>query len=157
RLFEAERNPALDRIDLEDLHFDLLRGRDDLAWMDVLLGPGHFGDVDQALDAGLELHERAVVGDVGNAAVEARADGILRFDALPGIILELLHAERDTVGLVVDLDDLDLHLLADVEHLGRVIDAPPGDVGDVQEAVDAAEVHERTVVGDVLDHAVDDL
>jgi len=27
----------------------------------------------------------------------------------------------------------------------------------MQEAVDAAEVHERTVVGDVLDHAVDDL
>ena len=61
------------------------------------------------------------------------------------------------MGLVVDLDDLDLHRLADVEHLGRVIDAPPGDVGDVQQAVDAAEVHERAVVGDVLDHAVDDL
>ncbi len=61
------------------------------------------------------------------------------------------------MGLVVDLDDPDLHLLADIEHLGRMIDAPPGDVGDVQEAVDAAEVHERAVVGDVLHHAVDDL
>ena len=38
-----------------------------------------------------------------------------------------------------------------------MIDAPPRDVGDVQQAVDAAEVHERAVVGDVLDHAVDDL
>ena len=108
-------------------------------------------------DAGLELHERAVVGDVGDAAGEARADRILRLDALPRIVEQLLHAERDAVGLVVDLDDLDLHLLADVEHLGRVIDAPPRDVGDVQQAVDAAEVHERAVVGDVLDHAVDDL
>src|SRR6185312_14434258 len=34
---------------------------------------------------------------------------------------------------------------------------PPGDVGDVEQAVDAAQVHERAVVGDVLDHAVDDL
>jgi hypothetical protein len=34
-----------------------------------------------------------------------------------------------------------------------VVDAPPGDVGDVQQAIDAAEVHERTVIGDVLDHA----
>ena len=83
--------------------------------------------------------------------------GILGLDALPRIVEQLLHAERDAVGLVVDLDDLDLHLLADVEHLGRVIDAPPRDVGDVQQAVDAAEVHERAVVGDVLDHAVDDL
>ena len=38
-----------------------------------------------------------------------------------------------------------------------MIDAAPGDVGDVQQAVDAAEVDERAVVGDVLDHAVDDL
>ena len=156
-LLEAERDAALDRIDFEDLHLDFLRGGDDLAGMHVLLGPRHFGDVDQALDAGLELHERAVVGDVGDAAGEARADRILRLDALPRIVEQLLHAERDAVGLVVDLDDLDLHLLADVEHLGRVIDAPPRDVGDVQQAVDAAEVHERAVVGDVLDHAVDDL
>ena len=34
--------------------------------------------------------------------------------------------------------------------------AAPGHVGDVQQAVDAAQVHERTVFGDVLDHAVDD-
>ena len=73
-LLEAERDAALDRIDLEDLHLDLLRGGDDLAGMDVLLGPRHFGDVDQALDAGLQLHERAVVGDVGDAALEAGAD-----------------------------------------------------------------------------------
>ncbi len=125
--------------------------------MHVLLGPRHLGDVDEALDAGLELHEGAVVGDVGDATLEARAHRILRFDALPGIVLQLLHAERDTVRLVVDLDDLDLHLLADVEHLGRVIDAPPGDIGDVQQPVDAAEVDEGAVVGDVLDHAVDDL
>ena len=89
--------------------------------------------------------------------LKLRADRILGLDALPRIVEQLLHAERDAVGLVVDLDDLDLHLLADVEHLGRVVDAPPGDVGDVQQAVDAAEIDERAVVGDVLDHAVDDL
>src|SRR3974390_2980723 len=57
--------------------------------------------------------------------------------------------------LVVDLNDLDLHLLANVEHFGRMIDAPPGNVRDVQQAVDAAEVDEGAVVGDVLHHAVD--
>src|SRR5579863_1077282 len=113
--------------------------------------------MDQALDAGLELHEGAIVGDVGDAALEAGADRELGLDALPGIVLQLLHAERDAVGLVVDLDDLDLHLLPDGEHLGGMIDAPPRDVGDMQEAVDAAQVHEGAVVGDVLDHAVDDL
>ncbi len=37
-----------------------------------------------------------------------------------------------------------------------MVDAPPGDVGDVQQAVDAAKIDERAVVGDVLHHAVQD-
>src|SRR6266581_6309725 len=157
RLLQPERDAALDRIDLEDLHFDLLRGRDDLAGVHVLLGPRHFRDVDQALDAGLELDEGAVVGDVGDPALVAGAHREFRLDALPRVVEQLLHAQRDAVGLVVDLDDLHLDLLPDVEHLGRVIDAPPGDVGDVEQPVDAAEIDEGSVVGDVLDHAVDDL
>ena len=38
-----------------------------------------------------------------------------------------------------------------------MIDAPPGDVGDVQQAVDAAQIDEGAVIGDVLDHAGEDL
>ena len=72
RLLEAERNAALDRIDFQNLDIDFLARRDDLAGMDVLLGPGHFGDVDQSLDARLQLDEGAVVGDVGHAAMELR-------------------------------------------------------------------------------------
>ncbi len=36
-----------------------------------------------------------------------------------------------------------------------MVDAAPGDVGDMQQAVDAAEVDEGAVIGDVLHHAVD--
>jgi hypothetical protein len=36
-------------------------------------------------------------------------------------------------------------------------DALVADVGDVEQAVDAAEIDEGAVIGDVLDHAVDDL
>src|SRR6202007_592504 len=123
----------------------------------VLLGPRHLRNVDQALDTGFEFDESAIVGDVGDAALETRADRIFRLDALPWIVEQLFHTERDAVRLVVDLDDLDLHLLADIEHFGGVIDAPPGDIGDVQEPIDAAQIDESAVVGDVLDHAVDDL
>ena len=38
-----------------------------------------------------------------------------------------------------------------------MVDAAPGHVGDVQQAVDAAKINERTVIGDVLDHAFDGL
>jgi len=67
------------------------------------------------------------------------------------------HAERNAVGFMVDLDDLDLHLLSDVEHLGRMIDPSPRNVSDMQQTVDPAEVHEGAVVGDVLDYPVDHL
>src|SRR6202142_1060826 len=137
--------------------FDFLGGRNDLAGVHVLLGPRHFRDVDQAFDARLQFHERAVVGDVGDAAGEARIERILRLDALPRIVQQLLHAERDAVGFVIDLDDLHLHRLPDGQNFGRVVDPAPGDIGDVQQAVDAAEINERTVIGDVLDDTVDDL
>ncbi len=38
-----------------------------------------------------------------------------------------------------------------------MLDPPPGHVGDVQQAVDAAQVQERAVIGEILDHAVHDL
>ena len=157
RLLEAERDAALGRIDLEHLHVDFLGGRQDLAGVHVLLGPRHFGDVDEAFDARLQLHERTVVGDVGDGALDLLADRELGADVAPRIALELLHAERDAVGFLVDADDLHLDRLADVEDFGRMVDAAPCHVGDVQQAVDAAEVDERTVVGDVLDDAFDHL
>ena len=61
------------------------------------------------------------------------------------------------MGLVIDLDDADLDLLADGQHLARVVDPAPCDVGDMQQAVDAAEVDERAVVGEILDRALDHL
>src|SRR5690554_1572779 len=156
-LLETERNAALVRIDLEHDNFDFLGGRNDLAWVDVLLGPAHLGHVDQAFNAWLQLNKGTVVGDVGDATGELGLDRILGFDAFPWISLQLLHAQRDAMALVVDADDLDLDGLADREHFGRMVHPTPCDVGDVKQAVNAAEINKRTVIGDVLDHAVDNL
>src|SRR4029079_8492644 len=79
------------------------------------------------------------------------------FGVAPGIFLGLLQAEADALGLGVVLEDLDGHLVSHLEELFGVVDASPGHVRDVEEAVDAAEIHERTVLGDVLDDALDDL
>ena len=156
-LLEAERDAALGGVDIEHHDFDLLRGRDDLAGMDVLLGPRHFGDVHQTLDAGLQFDEGAVVGDVGDAADELGADRIFLLDAFPRIGLKLLDAEADALGLRIEADDLHLDRLADVERLARMVDALPGDVGDMQQTVDAAQIDEGAVIGDVLDYAFQDL
>ena len=47
--------------------------------------------------------------------------------------------------------------LADLEHFGRVADAAPAHVGDVEQAVHAVEVDERAEIGDVLDRALADV
>ena len=112
--------------------------------------------MDQALDAGLELHERAVVGERHDLAADAQADRVAVADRDPRVGLGLLQAERDALGLGVELQHAHAHLVADLEHLARMRDAAPRHVRDVEQAVDAAEIDERTVVGDVLDDALDD-
>src|SRR6185369_9767945 len=97
RLLEAERNPALLLVHLEHLHVHFLRSADDLAWVNVLLGPAHLRDVDETLDTRLQFDEGAIFGDVGDAAAERAADRILGRRAFPRIALELLHAERDAL------------------------------------------------------------
>src|SRR5690606_16383330 len=155
-LLHAQRDAATLLVDLQDHDLDLVAEGDDLARVDVLVGPVHFGHVHQALDAALELDERSVVGDVRDLAEHAGALRVAAADADPGVVAQLLDAQRNAVALLVELEHLGGDFLTHLQHLGRVTHAAPRHVGDVQQAVDAAQVDERAVVGDVLDHAVDD-
>jgi hypothetical protein len=112
--------------------------------------------VHEAFDALLDLDEAAVVGDVGDLAEQTRARRVAARDVLPRIRAELLEPEADALALAVELEDAHVDLVAHVDDFGRMLDALPRHVRDVQQAVDAAEVDERTVVGEVLDHALDD-
>src|SRR6185436_5530712 len=105
------------------------------------------GYMHQALDARLQLHEGTVVRDIGDLALEARADRIFGPHAFPWVGLKLLHAEADTLGFVIDLDDLHGDGLPDIEHFGRMRYAPPGNVRDMQKAIDAAEIDECAIIG----------
>src|SRR5450432_732448 len=155
-LLHAERDAAAVLVDLEDHHLDLVAEAHHLRRMHILVGPVHLGDVHQHLDAGFDFDERAVIGDVGDLAEEARALRVAPRDADPRVFAELLEAQRHAVLLGVELEDLGGDLVADRQDFRRMLHAAPREVGDVQEAVDAAEVHERAVVGDVLHHALDD-
>ena len=99
----------------------------------------------------------SVVREAHDLALHTRADRVLLGHADPGILAQLLVAERHPLALRIEVEDDDVDLVADLEHLARVRDATPRHVRDVQQAIDAAEVGERTVVGDVLDHAAKDV
>ena len=87
----------------------------------------------------------------------ARADRVALHHVRPRIGDELLVAERDALGRRVVLEHDHVDLVVDLEELRRMADAAPRHVGDVQQAVDAAEIDERAVVGDVLDDALEHL
>src|SRR5947199_71625 len=156
-LLHAERDLLFRLVDLQYHRFDRLADRHDLRWVAHVALPLHLGDVDQALDPRLELDERAVVRDRDDLALHARAHRVLRGHVLPGVRLQLLQAEADALALPVDVEDLDLDLLPDVHHLGRVRHATIAHVRDVEQSVHAAQIDEGAEVGDVLDDALSHL
>src|SRR6058998_1221450 len=156
-LLHAERDLLFRLVDLQYHRFDRLADRHDLRWVAHVARPAHLGDVDQALDPRLELDERTVVRDRHDLALHARAHRVLRGHVLPGVRLQLLQAEADALALPVDVEDLDLDLLPDVHHLGRVRHAAIAHVRDVEQSVHAAEIDEGAEVGDVLDDALSHL
>src|SRR5712664_1078081 len=157
RRLHAERHLALVRVHVDDLHVELVPFLDDIAGV---LHPlvAKLGDVHEALDAGLDLHERAEVGHLGDLALHAAADGVLVGQLGPWIRMELLDAQREALVLDVDVEHHRLHLVALLEQVARVLDAlRPADVGHVHQAVDALlHADEDAEVGDVADLAADD-
>src|SRR5262249_19669158 len=156
-LLQAERDPPRAGIDAEDHRFDRVADVEDLRRMLHALAPRHLADVDEPLDARLELDEPPVVGQAHDLARQARAHGIALDHVGPRIVHQLLVAQRDALGRRVVLQDDHVDFLIDLEELRRMRHAAPRHVGDVQQAVDAAEIDERAVVGDVLDDAAQDL
>src|SRR5262249_47166578 len=141
-LLETERDATPLLVDIEHHDLDFLAGVHDLGGIDVLVGPVHLRDVHQALDAVLDLDEGAVVGDVGDLAEHPRAGRVAPGDVLPGIGAELLETQAHARALAVELEDAYLDLIAYLDDLGRMLDAFPRHVGDMQQAVYATEVDE---------------
>ena len=120
------------------------------------LGPRHVGDVDQAVDARLNLHEGAEGGEIAHLSFDPHADRILLRQRHPGIFLRLLHAERDFLFRLVDLEHDGFDRLADRHELRGMADvARPAHLGDVHQPLDPRfELDEGAVVGDRDDLAL---
>src|SRR6202007_3132920 len=143
-------------VDLEDANVHRVALRDHFTRiLDVVLR--ELGDVHEAFDARQDLDERAERDDLRDLALDDVALVVALEHLLPRVGLRLLEAERDALALAVDVEDLDVYPLADLEHLGRMVDVAPRQLADVNEAVHPVEVNKRAEVDDVRDRALDDV
>jgi len=114
--------------------------------LDVALG--HLRDVHQALNAVTQLDECAERHQLGHLALDDRADREVLDELLPRVLGGLLETERDALAGQVDVEHLHVDRVAHLDDLGGVVDVAPRELGDVNQAVDAAQVHEGTEVDD---------
>ena len=115
------------------------------------------GDVDQPLDAFVELDEGAEVGHPGDLALDSAPTWCRgKKSSQMSVASCLMPSERRWFSTsMLEHDRLDLVAL--LEDLGRVLDPlGPGHVGDVHQAVDVLfDLDEDAEVGEVADLALD--
>ena len=109
--------------------------------------------MDKTFNTVFEFNKRTIISDVRDFAFEACTDRIFRLNADPWIFAKLLHAERNTLCIRVDFNNLNFDRIADIHDLAWVIDALPAHVCDVEKTINSAKINKRTVIGDVLDDA----
>lgn len=152
-LLDAEGHLAVFAVESEDDCFDFVTDFHEVLSGAQVLAPGHFADVDEAFDTGGDFYKCAVVGHNDNFAFDLIANFEIGVEGIPRMGLELLETEGDALLLVVKVENNDVEFLVELYDFGGVCNASPGEVGDVDKAVDAAQVDECAVADDVLDGA----
>ena len=144
-------------VDIQDHHRDMLAYRQYLGGVFDFPCPEHLRHMDQSFNARFKFNKNAIVGKVDHPPLDERMDGELILDRLPGIFSQLLEPQGYPFLLPVEGEHLDTNLLSLGKMVGGARDAAPGNVRHMQQTIDAAQVNEETVVGNVLDHPFDDL
>ena len=75
------------------------------------------------------------------------------FYGCPRVNFSALDGQGDFLLFFIHAEDLNFHLLADLEDLAGMIDAAPGQLADVHQAVCASQVDKGAKVGEIADHA----
>ncbi len=75
----------------------------------------------------------------------------------PRVGLQALKAEGDAGAVPVQVKDVDFYLVANLDHLSRIVNLSPGELRDVDEAIGPAKIDESAEVRDACDRAGDGL
>ena len=142
-LLDAQRDPTTLFVYIQNHDFNFIANEHNFGRVNVLVGPVHFGNVYQTFDTFLNFNKATVVSNVRDFTHNACAFWVPTSDVDPRVFAELLETQRNAIALPVELQNLYFQFIANVHHLGRMLDALPRHVGDVQEAVDATQVHKH--------------
>src|SRR5580692_8046937 len=111
--------------------------------------------MNQTFNAWLDFNERSEVSRPRDHAVNPLANLVTGGNAVPWVRQQLLHSQRNAPFLRVDFENLGLNFLAHGQNIGRAANPAPGDVADMQQAVDAPQINERAVIGKAAHLAAD--
>ena len=100
----------------------------------------------QCVYAGLQLYECAVVLDLYYFAFDNLSNLIVFVDHAPWLWLILLETQRNLSFFCVHGKNLYVDLLTNAQNFLRVLQLAPGDLGNVKQTINAADVNKRTVI-----------
>src|SRR6266702_2273899 len=156
-LLESQGDFTVAHVDAEDNRFNFIADVEHIGGAANPLRPGHLRHVDQTFNAGLQFDERAVFHQADNLAVNALTDRELGRYVNPGISQGLLDAERNFPFGAVEFEHFCGDLLARLENIRPLADPAPGKIGHMKQSVNAAQINEGAIVGNILDRTLYDL
>ena len=111
--------------------------------------------MDQSLHTLFEDYEGSIVDDAHHLAFDPFSNRVFFGDQNPRIFESLFVPEGDPFPFAVEPKHDNIDLVADLEVLAGVPHPTPRDIGDVEQPVETSQVHEDTVVGQVLNRTAD--
>ena len=155
-LLDREADTPTLQVQVDDLDPEFLGGGDHLLGQVDVVGR-HLRDVHKSLYTLADLYEGSERHQLGDTSVDQLAHLVRCGELLPRILLGGLQGEADALAAEVDLQDLYIDLVAYRHHRTGVVDMLPGQFGDVDQSVHAAQVHEGAEVHDAGYDALADL
>src|SRR5690606_9836799 len=105
-----------------------------------------FGYVDQTFEIIINACKGAELGEMGDRPLNQHTFFDLFHTVEPGIFLKLADRQTNALAFLVHADDLDLDFLPDFKDLAGVLDAIPGDLRQVNQAVGTVNVDESAKI-----------
>ncbi len=152
-MHEGQTDLAVLHINADHAHLDFLAREQQVLSLGAAV-VRQLRDVQQSLEALLELHKHSEVGDLSHVTREEVAHVVATRDLLmPRVGAQLLAAQGDTLLLLVHREDHTLHLVAFLDHLGGVADLlGPAHIRNVQETVNPLFDFNEGAVGRQVTH-----